>query len=161
MTNSFTYSGRAQDLAGNSSGSETRTLQGDGLPPTVPTLVAPISGAYLNNTTPALQWTTAIDTGIGMSGYVRQISTVNNFASILLSGNTITTGITSSALANGTFYRRVKSYDKAMNSGNRSTVWSFMVDTNTPTIVFTGTTPLHNASMTGNDLAIQMQITET
>lgn len=96
-----------------------------------------------------------------MSGYVRQISTVNNFASILLSGTTISTGVTTASLSNGTFYRRVKSYDIALNSGNRSSYQSFTVDTITPNIVFTGTTPAGGANITGNDLTVQMQITDT
>ncbi|MEI7478593.1 MAG: hypothetical protein WCJ81_09290 [bacterium] len=48
LTSTIIYSGRAQDLAGNSSGSENRTLQYS--PGTIPTpqLLSPINGTYTN-----------------------------------------------------------------------------------------------------------------
>ena len=73
------------DLAGNSSGSETRIILKDTLPPTTPTLVSPLSGIYLSGTTPSLAWTTATDTGVGLSGYIWQVSTGSTFASIYAS----------------------------------------------------------------------------
>ena len=117
----------------------------DTLPPTLPSLLSPISGVYLNTGTAPLRWSASTETGVGFSGYVRQLSTGVAFTTIYMSGVTLNTGLNILALPDTIYYRRVLASDLNNNTGSRTNGQSFVVDTTLPTIIFTGATPATNA----------------
>lgn len=137
ILSNLAYSGQVIDLAGNTSGSETRTILKDTVAPTLPSLVSPTSGTYLNTGTALLRRGTSTDTGVGLSGYIRQVSTGSAFTTIYLSGNTSNTGINIFTMPDNIYYRRAQGVDLNGNTGVWSSGWIFTVDTTLPTITFT------------------------
>ena len=125
---------RVRDIAGNLGTGASQTYLYDATPPSISTLQSPISGTYLNTGTAQLRWSTSTDTGVGLSGYIRQMSTGVNFSTIYMSGNASTTGINILALPDNTYYRRIYAYDRLNSTGGRSSGESFTVDTILPTI---------------------------
>ena len=70
---------------------------GDTIAPTIPILLSPISGAIVTGTVNLLR-SGVVDTGVGMSGYIYQISTGSAFTTFITSGFTSNTGITQNGL---------------------------------------------------------------
>ncbi|MCX6824161.1 MAG: right-handed parallel beta-helix repeat-containing protein [candidate division SR1 bacterium] len=95
--------------------------------PSTPILVSPSSGTMFSTGSVQLIWSAAMDTGIGIGGYIYQVSTDLGFSTIINSGTQTTTGISLNNLTNGTYYRRIAAYDNAGNTGTRSTIWNFNI----------------------------------
>jgi hypothetical protein len=120
---------RATDGLGNDSGwTATWSFILDTVLPAKPNLELPANGAKTNNNTPALDWSNVTDAS-GVT-YSVQVANNINFASpvVNVSGLTTSAYTVAAALADGTYYWRVKTVDGAGNESDWTASWSFMVD---------------------------------
>jgi len=121
---------RAADGLGNDSGwTATWSFILDTVLPGKPNLELPANGAKTNNSTPLLDWSNVTDAS-GVT-YSVQVSISNTFATTVVnvSGLTSSAYTVASALADGTYYWRVKTVDGAGNESDWTAIWSFLVDT--------------------------------
>jgi hypothetical protein len=106
-------------------------------PPTIPTLISPSNGSYLNNLTVTFNWHTSEDPENDIINYILQYDTDPEFSkpeSIII--GTTTQQI---ALSNNTYYWRVRAKDNQQNFSQWSEVWSFsfdLVQPNTPVLIY-------------------------
>jgi hypothetical protein len=112
--------------------------------PTQAQLIQPLNGESIINNT-IFSRTGSIDTGVGMSGYMIEISTGSTFATIAYTWHIVypthTRTIQSWTINNGTYYRRIKAFDKLGNQSN-SDIRSFvMLGTNNNLVNPTNATP--------------------
>jgi len=110
----------------------------DTISPTNLTLLSPANGGTVTGTF-TLDWSDAVDSGAGLSGYVYHIDNNSGFASVDVSGSTInsTVTLTTGGLNTGTYYWRVRAYDIVSNMVTSDT-GSFVVGTTT--VISTDTT---------------------
>lgn len=132
----------------------------DRVPPSTPTLVSPSSGTIFATWAVSLTWSVATDTWVGMWWYFYQVSTNTGFTSFVISGDKTTTGVSLINFTDGTYYRRISAYDAGGITWSRWSTGRFIVDTSTPNIVFTWSTPIDNAWITNNYFTTQLDITE-
>lgn len=121
----------AKDNAGNEGdNSGWWRFQVDVTAPSAPTLVSPDNGAQTNDSTPTLSWNTVSDNSLPVT-YNLQVDDDSGFSSPTenVSGLTNNSYTTSSSLADGTWYWRVRVRDNAGNVGSWSSGRSFTVDT--------------------------------
>ena len=123
---------RAKDNAGNvSSWSSSRSFTVDTTALAAPALTAPANGAITNDSTPICDW----ESVSGAASYALQYATDSGFTQNLTTGSSTTTDYTpTAALADGTWYWRVRTVDAYGNVGDWSSAWSFTIDTATPTV---------------------------
>lgn len=95
----------------------------DTTPPGRPVLVSPLNGTNITDTTPTLRWRVVT----GATRYQLQLDNNANFSSPIHTSNLTTNSFTSSLLANGRYYWRVRAFDAAGNRSAWSTRWSFLV----------------------------------
>jgi len=76
---------RATNPAGTTTGGITTYLY-DNIAPTISDLVSPTTGQTFSIGNITLIWNPAIDSGIGISGYVYQVSTGASFDTFVTSG---------------------------------------------------------------------------
>ncbi len=110
----------------------------DTISPTNLTLLSPANGGTVTGTF-TLDWSDAVDSGAGLSGYIYHIDNNSSFSSIDVSGSTVnsTINLTTGGLTTGTYYWRVRAYDKVSNMITSDT-GSFIVGTTT--VISTDTT---------------------
>jgi len=107
----------------------------DTTPPNAPNLTAPSDGATTNYTTITFEWGAVSDNGpSGVSHYRLEISTINNFAILYYSSNTLINPFTHSLINSSTYYWRVFAVDRAGNYSSISSTWSIIVDTIPPQV---------------------------
>ena len=99
--------------------------------PSAPKLVAPLSRAFLNDTTPDFEWMP----GLTDKSYALQIASDSAFQSLV--GTYVVTGSTftlpaDDALAEGRYFWRVYAVNPFDLPGKWSQVWNFTVDTSAP-----------------------------
>jgi hypothetical protein len=131
----YYWRAKAVDGAGNDSGwTATWSFTIDTTAPGVPTLLLPANGAKTNNNTPAFSWSVVTDPS-GVS-YIIQIDNNSDFSSpeVNVSGLTSSAYTTGAALADGTYYWRVRVVDGAGNSSAWSAVRSLIVDVTVPSV---------------------------
>ena len=97
-------------------------------PPGSPRLSTPTSGAYLNTSTPQLDWQSVTD-GVN---YEVQISAVSNFSVLVQTVTVNGLNTVASSLADGRYYWRVRALNYLDVPGSWSAKWSFTVDTVAP-----------------------------
>lgn len=140
---------RATDAATNvGNWSSVRTFTVDVTPPSVPSVVSPTGGVWVNTATPTLDWSDSTD-NLSPITYTVEVDDDPTFATINQSQSGVTTSSwTPAALAETTWYWRVRAIDGATNSSaDSSPVGSFKVDITlpgTPTLV----SPADNAIVT-------------
>jgi hypothetical protein len=120
---------KAIDGAGNGSvWSATWSFTIDTTAPTAPTLVSPTNGATINTATPSLDWSDVTDPS-GVS-YRVQIDNNSDFSSpeVYVSGLAVS-AYTTTALAQGTWYWRVKAVDGVGNESAWTAARNFIIDT--------------------------------
>lgn len=114
------------------SGSVAFTI--DGTAPSVPG--TPTTSSSQTDTTPTWTWTTSTDGGSGLAStpYTVQWSKSSSFSSEVSSSTSNTASFThSSALADGTWYFRVKAKDAVDNESSYSSNGSITIDATNPT----------------------------
>jgi hypothetical protein len=125
-----------KNCAGNWQAEASATTAGwtvDTTPPPAPTLLTPANNAQTNQKTVALDWSDVSDPS-GVS-YQVQIDTDSNFGPPYWEAIELTaSAYTTRALDDGTYYWRVRAWDRAAppNKGNWSAVSSFIIDTAAP-----------------------------
>ena len=145
----------ATDNKGNkSSPSIVRKIIIDTTPPAKVKLVSPQSNIWTNSLSINFVWNKSTDNISGISNYKIEISKTNNFANLFLTNLLNSTNYVSSLEA-GTFYWRVKAFDKARNEGEFSTVYVINIDTNKPYV----TSPIPNDNSTNNSVSINFSWT--
>ncbi|MCX6823315.1 MAG: right-handed parallel beta-helix repeat-containing protein [candidate division SR1 bacterium] len=132
----------------------------DKISPSIPMLIRPTNQQVITTGNTNLLRSGGVDIGMGLSGYIYQVSTGSTFTTFITSGFTTTTGITLNGLANETYYRHVYAIDLAGNTGWRSSNWDFIVDTTNPIIIFTGVTPIDNIRTAANSFTAKLNLTE-
>jgi subtilisin family serine protease len=101
-------------------------------PPSVPVLIAPANGLTTNNSTPTFDWTDSTGGG-GAAQYQIQIDNNNDFSSPEIDTNVaVSTFTPGGALANNTYFWRVRSAGATGAFSAWSTVWSVTIDANFP-----------------------------
>lgn len=91
-------------------------------------LISPTSGTSITISSLSLARSTAIDSGVGTTGYFYQVSSNASFSTTVISGTTKTeTGVSLIGFSNGTYYRRVYAIDSIGNTGVRSSIRSFII----------------------------------
>ena len=125
----------AFDAVGNTwSRSNIWNLLVDTTAPTIPDLLSPISGTIFTTWAIDMLRSWSIDTGAGMSGYFFQMSRDSGFTDLIISWNTVETGISVIGFPDGLYYRRVLAFDAVGNTWSRNNIWNLLVDTTAPTI---------------------------
>lgn len=111
--------------------------------PTVPG--APSVSTPTNDTTPSISWAGSTDDGAGLYSlpYGILLSQDEDFSDWSL-GSSATTSYTPSALAEGTWYVKVRAQDDISNISAYSSPTTFVVDTTAPTL--SGLSPTDNAT---------------
>jgi len=128
--------------------------------PSTPTILYPNNKTITNTSWINIIWTTSIDTGIWLSGYIYQISTDTEFTNIILSWSTTITGEYINNLNDNKYFLRIAAVDYLDNISNFSAYNEFTIDTINPSIVFTWVTPVNNEIITNNTLLATAEITE-
>lgn len=128
--------------------------------PSTPTILSPNNKTIVNISWINIEWTTSIDTGIWLSGYIYQISTDTEFTNIILSWSTTTTGEYINNLNDNTYFIKVAAIDYLDNISSFSPYHEFTIDTISPSIIFTGVTPEDNSITSNNTFSGTMEITE-
>ncbi|MCD6166249.1 hypothetical protein J7K19_06045, partial [bacterium] len=120
---------KAFDKEGNWSETEVKFF-GYGKPPSSPTLLSPANGSVFADPTPRLDWS---DVPL-VHRYELQIDDNSNFYSPVLKDTSIKNSFytVSTALADATYYWRVRARYTGGNWSNWSSVWKFTVDTTGP-----------------------------
>lgn len=122
---------RARDNAGNAGNWSSRLFTVDTTAQAAPALTAPANGAFTNDSTPTFDYGSIS----GASSYTLQYTTDSGFTQNLTTiSSTATDYIPTAALADGTWYWRVRTVDAVGNIGGWSSTWSFTIDTVTPTV---------------------------
>jgi len=124
---------RFKDALSNITTNISDTIIYDTAGPIAPSLISPTDNSAQNTWTVQLRWSTGFDAWVGISGYMRQVST-DNFSSVYLSWNTSNTWINISALPQNTYQRRVHAHDSLDNMWARSSWRNFVVDLTVPTL---------------------------
>jgi hypothetical protein len=105
----------------------------DTVPPGVPALLAPDNGRTVRENTPTFNWSDVSDPS-GLT-YALEVARDAEFNSLVLAKYDLVVSsyrpTAAEALADGTYYWRVRAIDKANNAGDFSPAWSFTVDTRT------------------------------
>jgi len=112
-------------------GSAVWTFTIDTVPPGVPDLRAPGNGETVRESTPTFDWLDVSDPS-GVT-YALEVAIDAEFNSLRIAKYDLTTSsykpTAAEALADGTYYWRVRAIDNANNAGDFSPAWSFVVDT--------------------------------
>ncbi|NHJ49922.1 MAG: hypothetical protein FK733_19170 [Asgard group archaeon] len=109
----------------------------DTVPPGYPTLVTPVDGALISDSTPYLLWSSVSEANL----YQLQIDDDPGFGSYY-EHNTADTYYTFPTLPDDLYYWRVRARDEAGNWGSWSTVQTFTIDTTAPVITDVIHTPI-------------------
>jgi len=103
----------------------------DTVPPSVPALLAPDNGKTVRESTPTFDWSDVSDPS-GLT-YALEVAIDAEFNSLVIAKYDLVVSsykpTAAEALADGTYYWRVRAIDKANNAGDFSPAWSFIVDT--------------------------------
>jgi len=104
----------------------------DTQPPPTPTLLVPTDNAKTNDNTPAFDWSDVTDPS-GVT-YTIQVDNNADFSSpeISQTGLAVSTFTPTTALADGTYFWRVRAVDGPGNVGAFSSVFTFLLDTVPP-----------------------------
>jgi hypothetical protein len=108
---------RAVDVAGNASAwTSARYFRVDTVAPPVPSLISPANGAHTKDSTPFLDWSTVTDAS--PVHYMLQVDNHADFSSLVFGSSSVSSSshTLTAALANGTYYWRVKAVDAAGNA---------------------------------------------
>jgi pimeloyl-ACP methyl ester carboxylesterase len=120
----------------------------DTTPPTTPSLTSPSNGLETNDNTVSLDWSDSTDSGgSGLAGYDVQVDNSSAFSSPEYSSSPSGSSATTSSLADGLYYWRVRSRDNAGNSSAWTSARTFRVDTTAPSFP-TLISPVNGASTT-------------
>ncbi len=125
---SHTITARATDNGGNTA-QVSITFTVDTIAPSAPSSSSPADGSSINDNTPLFDWSDSADaTAIT---YELLVDNNSDFSSpeILETGITASNFTATSALADGTYYWKVRAVDAAGNNGSYSTVSSFTIST--------------------------------
>jgi PGF-pre-PGF domain-containing protein len=127
------------DLADNFNTSATNySFTVDTVEPSKAEPATPVEGTNTSDNTTEFNWTTSAETNF--RNYTVQISEAANFTVINYTASVTTSNATrlvnSSALAEGTWYWRVITYDLVNHSNISSTNFSLVVDVTNPTVSF-------------------------
>ena len=117
------------------------SFAGDVTAPDVPSLVYPADGAYLSQNLFTFDWEDSTDpSGVA---YDIQVDTDDGFAAPLIIDDRSTRSeyAVSTALADDTYYWRVRAVDGALNASGWTATWSFTVDTVAPSITVVALSP--------------------
>ena len=106
----------------------------DDVTPSVPSLVLPADGSRTASSSVALDWNDSTDSGTGVSNYEVQVDDSSSFASPNYSATPSSSSATTSPLADGLYYWRVRAKDNAGNWSTWSSSRTFRVDTTPPTV---------------------------
>jgi len=131
-TSQITVNFRVRDVSNNLSTWNTTSYKYDATPPPAPLLYGPSNTWLVIDTGTTLLWDPSIDTGVGTTWYVRQLSTWSSFTTILNSWTVYTPTTLANInwlLDNTTYYWRVYAFDKFNNTWSWSEVWNFTVNT--------------------------------
>jgi hypothetical protein len=124
---------KAHDRAGNqSSWSSSRSFEVDTRIPNAPTLVSPINGVWLTNTTVIFNWSTVSFDAKSPVRYILQVDTLTTFTTPRL--DTTSLVFDTLTLPQGRYYWKVKAYDLAGNQGTFSGRDSFGIDMTAPSV---------------------------
>ncbi len=141
----FYWCTRAKDIAGNwSVWSASRKITILPTIPIAPGLISPISGAFVNDTTPSLQWKT-VPYGFR---YEVQVSRSSTF-SVLLQDEILSEGLSTidaSTNGDGKYYWRVRAINQNGERGSWSSSRYFTLDTVSP-VTPQMITPLNGATV--------------
>lgn len=104
----------------------------DTVAPTTPG--EPTATSPTTDNTPTVSWTVSTDSGVGLKNpaYTLEWSASDTFASVSGSATTNSTSLASSALADGTWYFRVKATDGADNVATSDISGAVVIDTTNP-----------------------------
>lgn len=159
---SYHWQARTSNPVGQSSwtayGGTDRDFGIDTDNPTTPG--TPTTTTPTNNTTPAWTWTASNDPTSGLAStnpYTVQWSTDQTFNTGVNSGTSSTNSFThSSALADGTWYFRVKAQDKAGNFSSYSSNGSVTIDSTPPTVTDVTSTTTNGAYKAGATVNVRV-----
>jgi hypothetical protein len=122
---------RAYDLAGNQGNfSDTESFGIDVTLPSEPTLVSPPDSAIQNTAVVNFIWNAATDNPSGVDHYVLGYTAFGAPTSVNVTDTTYTSG----ALADSTYWWRVRAVDMAGNEGPWSNRWYVTIDTEAPVV---------------------------
>jgi len=105
----------------------------DSVSPNAPLLKKPANNSLIANEKFELSWQRAEDSGSGIQKYLWEISKDINFSQVVKHGETSDEVVEISSLNEGTYFWRVKAYDKVNYSSDWSEVRQFSLDYNAPT----------------------------
>lgn len=145
-------------LSGMALSTQSTNVTIDTTPPTVPG--TPTTTSPTNDTTPTFSWAASTDDGTGLlsTPYVIQWSQDPDFAGFITTSNASTSYSIPSALAEGTWYFRVRARDAVLNYSDYSANGSVLIDTTAPTV--DTTTPANNANNVLRSSQLQMTLDE-
>ncbi|MCD6382657.1 MAG: choice-of-anchor D domain-containing protein, partial [Candidatus Hydrothermae bacterium] len=125
-------------ILGDSSGtnilwaSQNGYITVDGVPPGIPSPIAPDEGSFLNSGTPQFIWSSVEDSIAGIAGYELEYADNPEFSSAIDTELIDTSFTPSEPLTDTTWYWRVRARDAAGNLSNWSEVRNFSIDTQAP-----------------------------
>ncbi len=104
----------------------------DTIPPGIPNLLSPTNYAWINDSTPLLDWTDVGDDASGLLFYVLDVDTNTNFIAPIISETTSISSFNTSPLSEDRYYWRVRAIDRAYNESGASDTFSFGIDITHP-----------------------------
>lgn len=147
---------RAGDAYGNwSSWSAINLVTVDATQPTKPVLAQPSNGSFLNTNEFDFDWNDSTDASPltyefqSSQDPSRDGTQVLNGSNIWKSGALPSSMIHSSGAGDGAWFYQVRAKDAAGNYSDWSDIWSVILDTQSPVLTFTGSTPAQGAYVRG------------
>ncbi|HBA59975.1 MAG TPA: hypothetical protein DCZ92_03980, partial [Elusimicrobia bacterium] len=107
----------------------------DTTPPTVPVLSVPANGSFLKNPAVFFDWAGSSDLASGVNNYELQAATSTDFAALSYSAAPSVSESTSSVLASGQYFWRVRARDLVNNYSGYASTYTVFVDTVLPVTV--------------------------
>jgi len=127
----------------------------DATKPSKPVLAQPSNGSFLNTNEFDFDWNDSTDASPltyefqSSQDPSRDGAQILNGSNIWKSGVLPTSGIHSSGAGDGAWFYQVRAKDAAGNYSDWSDIWSVILDTKSPVLAFTGSTPAEGAYVRG------------
>ena len=145
---------RARDNTGNlSAWSVVRSFTVDTLAPSIPALLSPGDGGLVGTATPTLDWADSADAS-AVEDYDVQVDDDPGFGSLNWSSIPVASTATTGALADGTWYWRVRARDVLGNLSAWSVGRGFTVDTVLPIVTNVASTAANGAYGAGSVIPV-------
>ncbi|MFA5937429.1 MAG: hypothetical protein WC822_06165, partial [Candidatus Paceibacterota bacterium] len=123
------------ELAQSSAAADAFYVLKDTTPPAAPSAVSPADQAAYSTATVSFDWTDSADLRSGVAGYALETSLYQDFSSVYASSVTAVSQASLANMPDGSYFWRVRAFDRADNYSANTGTRAFTVDTSSPVLI--------------------------